>query len=377
MSFALPERSPRIPLRLARLARRLAGVAIAIAIALALVLQVPSLVTAAEPSPPTPTDADARVGRALRAAVDRARRGVDTPGLTVALLTADGRRWASASGTDPDGGELTPETPVTIGSVTKTFTAAAILSLADQGKLDLDASAGTYLPSAKLARNVTVRQLLNHTSGIPDLYNPLRSHLGGDQGRALGSNDVLGRIGGSWFAPGTDYAYSNTNYYLLGHIVEVVSHNRFNDVVRGWFGKRLHLDHTRLLTAADAGPLPAVWASAFWTSGAMVSTPSDLVAWGDALYRGDLLSDASRKQMLDFSAGHRYGLGAQLLSLGDRKVPGHSGLLYATTTLLVHLPDSGMTVAIAGTAPHTDLEAALVDRFGGASIMDLVDFVAD
>ncbi len=307
----------------------------------------------------------------LAGALRRARENSNSPGLSVAAITAAGSTWSGANGTFQSGVSLSPADALTIGSVTKTFVAAIVLALVDEGRIQLDAPASTYLPRAiALENGATVRQLLSHTSGIADLYGPAKDVLAGDPWRSMGSNDVLEPIGPDTFAPGQGYAYSNTNYYLLGHLIEVVTHHSFNQELAARFTGPMGLESVRLLTAADT-VIPAAWTTTFWTSGARVSTPLDLARWGRALYGGQVLSQASTGGMLDFSAGHRYGLGAQLLPLGGQEVPGHSGLMYEMTTLLVRLPD-GMTVAIVSTEPYTDLEAALVARYGGPSLLELL-----
>lgn len=327
---------------------------------------------AASAPPPGAAPAEPSVDLAARLyyAVHRAQRQGNLPGLTVAAVAPSGARWAESSGTFADGRPLGAGDPVTIGSVTKTFTAAIILALGQEGRIDLDAPARTYLPRAILLnRGQTVRQLLNHTSGIADLYRPARAVLDGAPHLSLSSNAVLTPIG-HWFAPGAGYAYSNTNYYLLGLIITSVTGRPFAAELATRITEPLGLAATRLLTRDDT-QLPPAWSTAFFTSGAMVATAADLATWGHALYGGNVLGQESLAAMLDFSAGHRYGLGAQLLTVAGADVPGHSGLLYETTTLLVRLPD-GLTVALAATAPHADLELALQASYGGPSILELL-----
>lgn len=307
----------------------------------------------------------------LSSGVRRARDHSVAPGLSVAAVAADGTSWAASAGTFQSGRPIQPHDAVTIGSVTKSFTAAVVLALAHEGRIDLDAPVAAYLADPGRAAGRTVRQLLNHTSGIADLYGPARAHLNGAPHLSLSANGVLKPVGTEWFAAGTGYAYSNTNYYILGLLIEAVVGHSFAEEVAARFTRPLGLAKTRMLTGPGV-QLPPAWSSVFWTSGAMEAPPSELARWGHALYGGAVLAEPSLAAMLDFSAGHDYGLGAQLLPLGERSVPGHSGLMYETTTLLVHLPE-GLTVAIAATMPHTDLEAALVTPYdGGPSLLELL-----
>lgn len=359
------------------LAPRRALFAIAVVAALTAQLTVGSRPAAAAGAPAQPvqtdvvaTEVDVALQAELWTALREARQHSIAPGMSISVLAADGRQWSGADGWHANGAWINVGDPLTIGSVTKTFTAATILAMVDQGLIQLDAPTSTYLHNVALVKGTTVRQLLSHTSGIADLYGPAIGLLNGAPGAVLGSNAVLRPIGDSYFAPGTGYHYSNTNYYLLGLIIEVVSGRSVDEEFQARFTGPLGLAQTRLLGPADV-QLPPAWSTAFWTSGAMVSTPTELARWGQALYGGSVISPAGLLRMLDFRSGSHYGEGAQLLPLGGRLVPGHSGLIYETTTLLVHLPE-GITIALAATAPNTDLEAALVNSYGGPSLLELI-----
>ena len=308
----------------------------------------------------------------LADALRRARYNNIAPGMAMSVIGPDGQTWSGSSGWFPEGVPVKADSPMRIGSVTKTFTAAIILGLVDEGRIELDVPASTYLPQVRLVRGATVRQLLSHTSGIADLYGPMRPWLEGDPGAHLSSNAVLGEIGHRYFAPGHGYAYSNTNFYLLGMIIQVVTGHSFEEELNQRFLVPLGLEHTHLV-GRDDPELPVAWSSAFWSSGAMVASMPDLARWGRALYAGGAISYVSKQRMRDFDFGVHYGLGCQQLHLGNRWVPGHSGLLYDTTTLLVHLRPENITIAISAPAPYTDFEAALVEHYDdGPSLMDLI-----
>jgi D-alanyl-D-alanine carboxypeptidase len=364
---------------LAARGRRLLGGSLVIAILIQAPLAVSTAVVAPTPAAARSVES-ARLSGWLRsdldAALSRAWRASGAPGMSLAVLTGNQRRWLAAIGRGRYGAVLRPATPLRIGSVTKTFTAAIVLDLVAEGRLELDARASRYLPNAPLLRGVTIRQLLNHTSGIGDLYGPAKAHLYGAARRAIGRSQILGRV--SRGRPGRSFAYSNTNYYLLGVIIERVTGRTFNQELAARFGRPLGLTHTHLVTAHQPELLPRAWSTAFFTSGAMVATPWDLARWGNALYGGRALPKRLTRAMLTFNALSDYGLGAQRIDLGRRSVPGHSGLLYDTTSLLVYLRGERTSVAIVAPAPHTDLEAALTTRYGGKpSILDVVLRAAD
>lgn len=312
-------------------------------------------------------------------AVDEALRF--PPALAAARVTAgadrvtfavvrDGRTlWAGSSGEG-----TSAATPLVIGSVTKTFVAAAVLQLVAAGRIGLDETVGDLLPPLPhVPHDVTVRQLLDHTSGIADVFNPTTSAaLETDPDRAWTAGRLFGTIEPPWHAPGAGWSYANANYYLLGLLVEELGREPLADALERRFLDPLGLDATRLLTPGDPGPLTAGWTTIFWASGAMESSAADLARWGDALYAGDVLDPELRAAMLDVNdAG--YGLGAQRLSLAGVEGVGHTGLLDTYTALLMHLPGDGVTIALLVDRPEAPFGAMLTARpaGGGPSLLEL------
>jgi D-alanyl-D-alanine carboxypeptidase len=286
--------------------------------------------------------------------------------------------WSGASGPARDGQTpLSGATPFAIASATKTFTAAIVLQLVDEGRIRLDANVTDYLPELTLARGVTVRQLLSHTSGIADLLAPMRDLLNADRYRAWTPSEVLARVGPSSFIPGSNWGYSNTNYVIAGLLVEKVTGHPFADELERRITGPLGLAGTGF-PAIGLHPnlLNTAWASAFWTSAALDSDAIDLVRWGDALYGGAILRPASLAQMLDFNA-HGYGLGAEQYRVGGLQGYGHSGLLRGYTSLLVHLPESHLTLAVLATGHLFDPTALLTYAAPGApSILELAGAIS-
>jgi D-alanyl-D-alanine carboxypeptidase len=261
-----------------------------------------------------------------------------------------------------------------IGSVTKTFVAAVVLQLVEEGQLRLDDRIGGLLPEHDgIDPEITLRQLLDHSSGVADIFNATtRVALEEEPGRAWGTNDVLATIGDAWHAPGDGWSYANTNYLLLGLVIERVTGRTLADEVDARITGPLGLASTDLLSAADPAPLTAAWATIFWASGATVSTAADLATWGDALYGGDVITPGARSEMLAFN-GEDHGLGAQRLEIAGRIGVGHTGLLDTYTTILVHLPGDGVTVAMIVNRPRAPLEAMLgaLPPDGGPSLLEL------
>jgi len=310
---------------------------------------------------------------ALQAAVDRARASFGLTALAVGV-SADARLgWSGASGLAPDGRTpLTGASPFAIASVTKAFTAAIVLQLVDEGRVRLAAPVTDYLPGLTVARGVTVEQLLNHRSGIPDLLSPMRDRLNAEPSRSWTPEEVVALVGPSRFAPGSDWGYSNTNYVIAGMLVEAVTGSPFADELERRLTGPLALVGTGFPPAPRYGyMLGKSWTTAFWTSAAIVSDATDLVRWGDALYGGAILRPATLRRMLAFNADG-YGLGAEHYTEAGLDGYGHSGLLRGYTTLLIHLPDAHLTLAVLATG-HLFAPTALLtaEAPGAPSILSI------
>ncbi|SFY32891.1 serine hydrolase domain-containing protein [Streptomyces atratus] len=280
------------------------------------------------------------------------RPGTVQQGLN-ALLHSDGLPAALASVTDraghtrtytagvgdlATGSKVPRDGQVRIGSNTKTFTAVVVLQLVGEGKIRLDAPVDTYLPGLVRGegidgRHITVRQLLQHTSGLPNYSNYLGAEV-----RYFAPRELLGIAlqHKADFDPGEGWKYSNTNYVLAGLIVEKVTRHPLSREMDRRIIKRIGLHHTYFPAPGDAtireahpkgyyrdsadAPLVDVteidpsWG---WAAGQLVSTDSDLNRFFTALLSGDLLQEAQLTQMrtgtepagATFGPGARYGLG--------------------------------------------------------------------
>jgi D-alanyl-D-alanine carboxypeptidase len=310
---------------------------------------------------------------ALQAATDRARIafGLDALAIGVSIDASSG--WTGASGLARDGlTRLDGRSPFALASITKTYTAALALQLVDEGRLSLHDKVAELLPDVPVPAGVTVEQLLRHTSGIPDLLAPLRDRLNASLERLWQPSEVVAAVGQPWFTPGAGWAYSNTNYVLLGMIIERVGDRPFKKQLHDRILSPLGLEATGELLSHGAPPLMAPsWVSAFGTSGCMYASAHDLLRWGDALYGGRVIGPRALRHMIDFRR-HGYGMGAERIRVGEERGYGHSGLLRGYTSLLVHLPDSGITLVLMGTTNMFDPATVLAHRDAGApSILDL------
>ncbi|MFJ5884762.1 serine hydrolase domain-containing protein [Kitasatospora cineracea] len=326
MNSRTPHRSG-IPLR--RTTRTAVAVAVAVS-ALTAGTLAPAAVAAPGAAGPDATQ------RRLNAMVGPGR----APGALAAVRERDGstRTYSAGVGNLATGTQVPRDGQVRIGSVTKTFTAVVVLQLVGEGRIRLDGPVETYLPGLLRGqgidgRHITVRQLLQHTSGLPDYEEDvtpdiLRRHY-------LSPRDTLDTAlrHGADFAPGTGWGYSNTNYLVAGMIVEEVTGRPLAAEFDRRIVRRIGLRHTYLPAPAETalrgphphgyhrdapdGPLRDVTEidpSAAWAAGAMVSTGSDLTRFFSALMTEGRLLAAPELEQLRTTVptgvpGYDYGLG--------------------------------------------------------------------
>lgn len=302
---------------------------------------------------------DPALARALQGGLDTHRAHQGIAGFSAAVWTSADALWLGVSGISSPGEPLHAEMLFGVGSITKTWTAAAVLQLVGEGVLGLDDSLGASIPcGSKIPCGVTIRQLLTHTSGISNytVHPRLFATLYADPTRHWSPAEVLDRfVLAPEFEAGTRWSYSNTNYVVLGTIVEALTGSSLHDVLRQRLLAPLALERTFL---AGHETIPDAWTSewvdawsdidsdghldnignmprmslysATWGAGAMASTARDTALWIHALFRGDVLPDSLRTLMtmaepLSATAGAGYGLGAARFVVDDEVLWGHVG----------------------------------------------------
>ncbi len=312
----------------------------------------------------------------FEAAIAAARSAAGAYGITFAAVRDGALLWSGADGRQRDAStSLAADDPLVIGSVTKTFVAATVLQLVEEGRLELDDAVRDHLPGmSSVSAEITIRQLLDHTSGLADVFNDrTRKGLEDDPEHAWTTAEVFETLHAPWYGPGQGWAYANTNYFLLGLVVERVTGSSLATELDERFLGPLELDHTRLTGATDDGGLLApAWATIFWASGSMIASAPDLARWGDALYGGDILSARSRAAMTALNSND-YGLGLQRLQLPGAAGYGHTGLLNTYTSLLIHLPEHDLTLALLVNRSDVSIGSMLAARPpNGPSLLELV-----
>jgi D-alanyl-D-alanine carboxypeptidase len=345
-----------------------------------------------------PTASTARIAL-LQAHLDRWRAKTGSPGVSVSIVFADGSTWDGVSGLADVRSRrpVTPDTAFAVASVSKTFTAALILDLVADGRLALDRSARSYLPSLPIDKRITIRQLLDHTSGLRDFFLDRRIDpaLQGDPSRTWTPAMAFRYVGKLLGKPGTVWHYSNTNYLVLGMVAEAVGGAPVADQLRTRFFDPLGMGDTwyqaverpraSLATAyqlrgtkptakpvplsdgSDIAPFTAV-VTAAGAAGSIASTGPDLARWVGALYGGDALSPAARALLLghiaDTSALHPpipYGFGVQAVSIAGHPTLGHSGRFLGARAAVRWLPRERVAIAVVTNQSRKDPGALVAD----------------
>ncbi len=327
---------------------------------------------------PVKAQISAALDTELQHTLDSMRTVLGAKSLSAAVQVSDGSVWAHANGVSSISNDVTTDDAYLIGSVAKTITSACILQLADEGVLNLDDSLHEWLPAMPyIDTNITIRQLLNHTSGIYDVLNHPhhQDSLLADMSRIWTPEELIDRfISPPLFSPGASWSYCNTNYFLLGMIIREASGNQFYTELRNRFFDPLGLN-TFFIPAFEAlnAPVAHIWlditgdgvlddANSFYMSymslnstagaaGGYFSTPTDCTKWMRTYMRGDLLSPAMMAEAkTTITTGgniERYGLGLMHKTNGflGYEAYGHGGdLAYHASSWYFPELDQSITV---------------------------------
>jgi CubicO group peptidase (beta-lactamase class C family) len=226
--------------------------------------------------------ATATMRLALNGRLDKIRTKYAMPGISVTVIFPDGTSWTGVSGQADIAGDVpvTADTAFALASVTKTFTAALIMTMVEAGEIELDATVLTYLPGLRVDPKVTVRQLLDHTSGLRDyFFHPAIDRILVDHpDRVWTETEAFKYVGKPYFKPGRGWHYSNTNYLVLGMIAERVGGASLADLYRDVLLDPLGLDGT-FYQPTETARGPVAHGYRFSTS-AKDAAPIDLTAEG-------------------------------------------------------------------------------------------------
>jgi CubicO group peptidase (beta-lactamase class C family) len=315
---------------------------------------------------PPPADLKAQADAIVEAAFP-----ADGPGGTV-IITRGGRTiYAAARGlADVEARRpIRPNSVFRLGSITKQFTAAVILQLVQEGKVSLDDPVTRFFPDyPQPGGSATVRQLLNHTSGIQSYTSIPGWMVEANTNRPYTTAEAIAVFRGlpSPTPPGQVWAYNNSGYTLLGAIIEKATGKPWHQAIEERISRPLGLrtigygvdretrpDMVRGYTAGDGAVRPAlrIHMSVPHGAGALVGTVEDLAKWAHALHHGRVVNAANYAAMTSPTAlpegrSHPYGFGLQFDELRGRRTIGHGGGIFGFVTDSLYMPDEDVFVAV-------------------------------
>ena len=332
-------------------------------------------------------DRRAQLQEQLRVKLEQWHKAGKFPGATIGVAMAGGDSFGMAVGVSDRAAKtsMKPNDRMLAGSVGKTYAAALAMQLIKEGKIDPDAKISIYLgrefwfKRLPNANEITVRQLMNHTSGLVryEFKDQFTKDLTADPGRAWKPTELISYIFDTKapFAAGNGWDYSDTNYIVLGMVIEKVTGKKYYDLVRSRILKPLKLSDTlpsdkrkiKGLIQGYAGPNNPfggkdevistkgefiINPQFEWTGGGMASTSEDLALWAKSMYEGkafppDLVQamlEGVRAPMLGREA--KYGLGVIIRPTRIGKSYGHSGFFPGYMTDMMYFPDHKLAVAV-------------------------------
>ncbi|MFM9947952.1 MAG: serine hydrolase [Saprospiraceae bacterium] len=344
------------------------------------------------------TPVDASLAALLQQKLDSCVNAFSVPGISATILFPGNRVWQSASGLS----HIYNQTPMDTSrlfsqaSVTKMFTSAMILQLVDEGELSLDDPIGQYLPTLPHVNSaIKIRRLLNHRSGIHDF-------IAGNNATAQSwfsaplviwdpEDAIAAFIQAPIFSENAAFSYSNTNYVLLGMIIENVTGTTFAEALHSRFLEPYGLTRT-FFPPQDVvpGPLATGWTSfttpnvyntdaapiyspsslsMIFTAGALFSLPADVARFTRLLYSGEILSDSMLTVLktctnVNFGDGcNGYGHGSMRYNYFGKTYFGHAGDFSGVTQLSIHQEEDDITLTLSinrNNAPRNPITAALL-----------------
>jgi CubicO group peptidase (beta-lactamase class C family) len=279
-------------------------------------------------------------------------------------------------------------TPFHIASVSKTFTAMAVLKLWQNGKLNIDEEFSKYFPSFNYP-GITIRNLLSHRSGLPN-YLYFMETLGWDKSKLIQNEDVLNYLITrkaeipNISAPNTHFTYCNTNYALLALLVEKVSGKKFPDFLQQTFFTPLQMKHTFLFNSLDTSKvnpsydwrgriIPLNFLDGVYGDKNIYTTPRDLLLWDRGLTSGKIFKPQTLKEAYtpysNEKAGIKnYGLGWRMnIYPNGKKTIYHNGWWHGNNAAFLRLLKDSVTIIVVGNKYNSNIYHAkeLANLFGG------------
>ena len=316
----------------------------------------------------------------MQKVLDDGIRRYKVHGVSATVIFQGNHIWSGVSGVSHDTVTMKPDMLFAIGSVTKNLVAALTLKLVEENKLSLEDLISKWLPSYDFVDSmITIRQLLNHTSGLYMFWDnqKLWDDLKNDREKFWTPEEVLQYIKEPYFAPGEGWRYSNTNYLLMAMVINKVTGTSLSDQFRKYFWQPLGIDDVYLSQEEvisdnqahvygdnfefgkanrDITFLPrASHESITYGSSGIFISSKNLARWSHALFTGKVLKQQSMNQMLQFiefrpvANMRAYGLGTQVydkrFTYGKDAI-GHGGGNIGTTTYMVYFPEYHISIVV-------------------------------
>ncbi len=318
------------------------------------------------------------------------------PGATLGFVLPDGRRGALVSGVSnkTTGRAMQPGDRMLLGSIGKTYVAAVLLQLVAEGRVDLDKKVSNWFgddewfPRLPNATDITLRQLMNHTSGIPEyIFTPgFKAAIRAQPHKVWRPEELLSFLldAEPVFPAGQGWSYADANYILVGMIIERVTGRTFYQEVADRILKPLDLADTSpsdrpelkglvsgystennilgVPVEVAVGGRYAINPQFEWTGGGFVTTTLDLARWASRLYGGDVLDGESLRKMLDGvetapGSNRWYGLGVMIRPSEHGQVVGHAGYMPGYVSMMAYYRDYGLAAAV---QINTEIDVSLV-----------------
>ena len=307
------------------------------------------------------------------------RLALEVPGLSAAVILPDGSTWLGASGKSSDSESMDSAMLFGLASVSKTYIAALVAQLAAEGVLSVDDPIGKWIPElGRIDGGITIRQLLNHTSGLYRYQQKPEclAAINAQPEKVWTAQEILEEFQGEpECEPGSCWGESALDYVLLGMIVERTTGSSVSNQPISRFFNPLKLEHTflypeqkyptemiahmwwdvtgsgeRVDVVADTADLPlAALFSSLWTSGAMHSTAEDLARFSKELFEGRVLKEYSLEEMLspgpELYAGAHYGYSVIVDQVNGQTVYWHSGGA-GYSSIYYYFPEDGLSIAV-------------------------------
>ena len=308
---------------------------------------------------------DPGLANQLQAKIDSIRVANNVKGMSVCIIHPKQGLWTGVSGISKPGTPISDKMIFGIGSNTKLFTGVLLLKLVENKLLDLDDPIGKYLPRIQYVDSaITVRQLLNHTSGLMDVlqvpgYN---DSVMANPNRVFSTMELMRWLGPPNFQPGKGWEYCNTNYLLGGLIAENITKRPYAKLLRDSILRPLNMDSTFLdvydsLSVAVANPWQAgvnnmgvprkSVNSAAWSAGAMYSTSREMAQWYQSLMGGKVINPSSMKELTTFVGSGNYGIGIAKSTINGKTIWYHGGTIWGGyNSSMMYDPSSQSVVCV-------------------------------